>query len=95
MPGKSPQGTLLGVILFLVYVSDIGIDHTIIDLPSVPSPPPSAISENEARLKFVGALSLAECISLDKLHHSETKRNSQPPSFQSVLQKRLDDISMT
>ena len=32
MPGGSPQGTLLGVLIYLVYVSDIGMD-----LPEIPA----------------------------------------------------------
>ena len=54
MPGGSPQGTLLGVLLYLVYVSDIGMDLPQqsspvpgeIDLSSVPFPPVPAVSED-------------------------------------------------
>ena len=73
MPGGSPQGALLGVLLYLVYVSDIGMDLPIIrqpvpdtiDLPSVTFPPTPAVTEQEARLKYVDDLSLAECVRLD------------------------------
>jgi hypothetical protein len=71
MPGGIPQGALLGVLLYLVYVSDIGMDLPMIppqtqgtlDLPSVPFPSP-AVTDLEARLKFVDDLSLAECYGL-------------------------------
>ena len=73
MPGGSPQGTLLGVLLYLVYVSDIGMDTPntpktsagALDLPSVAFPPPQPISEQEARLKYVDDLSLAESVRLE------------------------------
>ena len=35
------------------------------DLISVSSPPPPAVTESEARLKFIDDLSLAECVTLD------------------------------
>ena len=73
MPGGSPQGALLGILLYLVYVSDIGMKiskaHSsspgVVDLPSVPYPPEPAVSLQEARLKFVDDLSLVESIRLD------------------------------
>jgi hypothetical protein len=73
MPGESPQGILLGVLLYLVYVSDIGmdpsttiqIDMNVPDHPSIPFQPPQAVSKQEIRLKFVDDLSVAECIRLD------------------------------
>ena len=75
MPGGSPQGALLCVLLYLVYVSDLGMDLPsnsepeasmwTTDLISVPSPTPPAVTESEARLKFIDDLSLAECVTLD------------------------------
>jgi hypothetical protein len=60
MPGGSPQGTLLGVLLYLVYVSDIGMDlieipvtsGDALDIPSVPHPPPAAVTDQEVGLKL-------------------------------------------
>ena len=71
--GGSPKGALLGVLFYLVYVSDIGMDLPsisqtipgIVDLPYVPYPPTPAVTETEARLKFVDDGFLAECISQD------------------------------
>ena len=110
MPGGSPQGALLGVLLYLVYVSDIGMDlpmippqpHGTLDLPSVPSPSP-AVTDLEARLKFVDDLSLAECLRLDS-NLTPSKELIGPrnyhdrnglvlPPEQSRLQKRLHEVS--
>ena len=100
MPGGSPQGTLLGVLLYLVYVSDIGMDPPqptiavpgVVDLPSVEFPPPPATSELKLRLKFVDDLSMAECVRLDTQLH-QGQGGYILPSDESVLQRRLDEIS--
>ena len=112
MPGGSPQGALLGVLLYLVYVSDIGMDIPdfnppspgTIDLPSVPYPPDPAVTDLEARLKFVDDLSLAESVRLDTQLVPDTSGLVGPrtyhdrfglflPKEKCLLQKRLDDIS--
>ena len=90
MPGGSPQGTLLWVLIYLVYVSDIGMDLPeipavapgTIDIPSVAYPPTTAITETEARLKFVDDLSIAEC-------------TSSNVSNQETLQKQLESINVS
>jgi hypothetical protein len=103
MPGGSPQGTLLGVLLYLVYVSDIGMDTPsmpntsagAVDLPSVAFPPPQPISEQEARLKYVDDLSLAESVRLDKkLKMKHDLSGLFLPPAESLLQGRLDDLSI-
>ena len=101
IPGGSPQGALLGVLLYLVYVSDIGMDLPTIlqatpgtyDLPSVLCPPPPAVSGQEARLKYVDDLSLAECIHLGATLVKVGDAYTLPPACTN-LQSRLSDISI-
>ena len=110
MPGGSPQGALLGVLLYLVYVSDIGMDTPVssydtVDLPSVPFPPPLAVTEKEARLKFVDDLSLAESIRLDTALEPSSDLNGPKtyhdrnglflPAHNSILQRRLNEITIS
>ena len=64
-----------------------------IDLPSVPFPPEPAVTEDEARLKYVDDLSIGECIRLD------TQLGLQPISGDlflppTLLQKRLEEVSI-
>ena len=100
MPGGSPQGALLGVILYLVYVSDIGMDLPatlsptpgVVDIASVPFPPPKAVTDSEARLKYVDDLSLLEYISLGNELHQDVGGLFLPPAH-SLLQGRLDDLT--
>ena len=70
------------------------------DLTSVSSPPPPAVTESEARLKFIDDLSLAECVTLDpqlcpgpkligpRLFHD--RNGLVLPPQNSLLQKRLE-----
>ena len=101
MPGGSPQGTLLGVLLYLVYVSDIGmnlppleqISTSTYDIQSIPYPPPLPTSESECRLKYVDDLTLGECVNLQhQLQHDGTDYHLPPEK--SLLQKRLNDLSL-
>ena len=64
----------------------------VVDIPSVLFPPPAAVTELEARLKFVDDLSLAECVRLDTQLQQDSNGLCLPPA-QSLLQKRLDDVA--
>ena len=75
-----------------------------IDLPSVPFPPDPAVTDLEARLKFVDDLSLAESVRLDTQLVPDTSGLVGPrtyhdrfglflPKEKCLLQRRLDDIS--
>lgn len=73
------------------------------DVPSVPSPPPEAVTDEEIRLKYIDDLSLGESVALDtslcsRLHRSGSlnyhDRNGLVlPENNSRLQTRLNDLS--
>ena len=54
--------------------------------------PPSAVSDNEARLKYVDDLSIAECVELTAQLVANIDELVLPPT-KSVLQSRLDDVT--
>ena len=68
------MGDIIGMILFLVQVSDLGMELAPQlppgaapgDVPVVPGPPEPAITEKELRLKWVDDISLAESVNLKK-----------------------------
>ena len=101
MPGGSPQGTLLGVLLYLVYVSDIGMEpptpkdpiQGVTDLPSVLSPSPNC-NGDEIRLKVVDDLSLAESINLNDKLQTNSHGDYFIPSDKSLLQERLENVHL-
>ena len=95
-----------------MYVSDVkmGIPDFpptslgTVDLPSVPYPPEPAVTDLEARLKFVDDLSLVESVRLDVQLVKDTSGLIGPrgyhdrfglilPPEKSLLQRRLDDLS--
>ena len=102
MPGGSPQGALLGVLLYLIYVSIIGMDLPdipqtvpgVVDIPSVPFPFPEAVTELEARLMYVDYLSVAEC-SVVQSQLKQSGNDLYLPSAKSLLQRRLDDLAVS
>ena len=108
LPGGSVQGSLLGIIFFIVELSDAGMpvpaqpapDGTN-DVISVESPLPS-ISEKEIRVKYVDDQSQGEVVRLDTdlvLNAEEAgprqrrdRHGHQLPPERSLLQTRLNQI---
>ena len=105
LPGGSVQGSLIGIILFIVELSDAGMpvpaqmgDN---DLISVPSPLPTE-TENEIRLKYVDDQTQGEVIQLNSaLNLNGDKSGPQPyhnrhghvlPTENSRIQTRLNQI---
>ena len=63
-----------------------------VDLPSVPFPPQPVVAGNEARLKYVDDLSMAECLRLDtELKLRSNSGEKYLPHY--LLQKRLEEIA--
>ena len=74
LPSGGPMGDILGMIIFLVEVSDCSMDPAP-PLPSdslpgdvscVPAPPPPIQTDKEIRLKFLDDTTTAECLDLKK-----------------------------
>ena len=71
LPGGSVQGSELGILLFIVELSDAGMDipqqpqriPNIVDVYSLPQPQP-AVTQSECRLKYIDDQTQAEIIHL-------------------------------
>ena len=76
LPGGTPQGTLLGMLLFIIELSDAGMTVPSqpggLDMVSLPIPEPS-ITQDEIRLKYVDDQTQGEVLYLKSAldFHSE------------------------
>ena len=94
MPGGTPAGTLLGMLLFILLVNDVGV-------PEVENKTDES-KMNIARVKFVYDLSMLEKVSLKKSLCTNINRVGPLnfhernglilPSQNSILQKELNNV---
>ena len=68
LPGGGPQGTLLGLLLFLVHINDTGFSNQVNNAGDILASRKNIEIANTTHLKFVDDLTLAEAINLPKTH---------------------------
>ena len=105
LPGGSVQGSLVGIILFIIELSDAGmpvpLQPNMDDVISVSSPAPS-ITENEIRLKYVDDQTQGEVLKLQEVLNLRAdltgprsyhdRHGHVLPEDKSLLQKRLNEV---
>ena len=84
LPGGGPQGTLLGLLLFLVLINDVGFPNQTQNIGEVITCKKRVTSMNEIHLKYVDDLSIGEAIKMkEMLNFNDVQDRPQPDHFHS------------
>ena len=82
LPGGGPQGTLLGLLLFIVLINDVGFDNQTNNVGEVITCKKQIKEFNLIHLKYVDDLSVAEAVNMkQQLTNVPVQSRPQPDSF--------------
>ena len=81
LPGGGPQGTLLGLLLFIVLINDAGFSGQMNNVGDLITSKKNMKAVNEIHLKYVDDLTLGEAINLPEKLVSAPDDRQQPDNF--------------
>ena len=83
LPGGGPQGTFLGLLLFIILINDAGFEGQTNNIGELITSKMNLKAANEIHLKYVDDLTLAEAINLpETLSSIPNNERHQPESGQ-------------
>ena len=80
LPGGGPQGTLLGLFLFLVLINDAGFSGQLNNAGELATSKRNIRAVNQIHLKYVDDMSLAESVNLEEMLVTVPDR-AQPDNY--------------
>ena len=91
LPGGGPQGALLGLLLFLVLINDVGFEDQSNENGEIITCKRRVKTYNELHLKYVDDLTLAEAINMkSQMNHIPVQDRPQPDTFHERTGHRLE-----